>query len=203
MNGKTLSVNHGYPVRVVAPGIAGARSVKWLDRVTAQLEESKNFYQTHDYKILPPDATDQESASKYWGITPAIQEMPVNSAIAVPQSGETVRLSPKGTTEIKGYALPSGDGGPVAKVEVSVDDGETWVDAEIVDGPEGRSKWAWVLWKATVKLERGGRRRFLSRATDVVGQTQCAQPQWNLRGVCYNGYGESRDVTVMRDVAML
>lgn len=196
MNGEPLPVNNGFPVRVIVPGIAGARSVKWLDRITVQSEESKNFYQTHDYKVLPPDAVDKESASKYWGVTPAIQEMPVNSVIAVPQSGETTKLSPQGTTEIRGYALPSGDGGPVAKVEVSVDDGKTWADAEIVDGLEGRSRWAWVLWKATVKLEKGGGIRIFSRATDVAGQTQCAQPQWNLRGVCYNGYGESRDISV-------
>ncbi|KAA6406534.1 MAG: sulfite oxidase [Lasallia pustulata] len=196
MNGKTLPVNNGYPVRMVVPGIAGARSVKWLDRITVQLEESKNFYQTHDYKVLPPDAVDKESASKYWDVTPAVQEMPVNSVIAVPQSGKTATLSPNGTIEVRGYALPSGNGGPVAKVEVSVDDGKTWVGAEIVNGLEARSKWAWVLWKATVKLERGEERRIFSRATDVAGQTQCAQPQWNFRGVCYNGYGESRDITV-------
>lgn len=45
MNGKPLSPKHGAPVRVVTPGIAGARSVKWLDRVTVQLKESDNFYQ--------------------------------------------------------------------------------------------------------------------------------------------------------------
>ena len=196
MNGKALPVNNGFPVRIIVPGVAGARSVKWLDRITVQLEESKNFYQTRDYKVLPPDAVDKKSANKYWDITPAIQEMPVNSVIAVPKSGETAKLSPDGAIEIKGYALPSGNGGPVAQVEVSVDDGETWMDAEIVEGVDGRSKWAWVLWKAAVKLEKGGGRRIYSRATDVAGQTQCARPQWNLRGVCYNGYGESRDITV-------
>lgn len=45
MNGKPLSANHGAPVRVVTPGIAGARSVKWLDKVTVQMSESDNFYQ--------------------------------------------------------------------------------------------------------------------------------------------------------------
>lgn len=30
MNGETLPRDHGFPVRVIAPGIVGARSVKWL-----------------------------------------------------------------------------------------------------------------------------------------------------------------------------
>lgn len=36
MNGKALPVNRGAPVRVVVPGVAGARSMKWLDRIAAQ-----------------------------------------------------------------------------------------------------------------------------------------------------------------------
>jgi sulfite oxidase len=33
MNGETLPVDHGFPLRVVAPGIVGARNVKWLGKV--------------------------------------------------------------------------------------------------------------------------------------------------------------------------
>lgn len=35
MNGEPLSRDHGYPVRVIAPGIVGARSVKWLGQLNA------------------------------------------------------------------------------------------------------------------------------------------------------------------------
>ncbi|KAI9722937.1 MAG: hypothetical protein M1812_001386 [Candelaria pacifica] len=197
MNGNTLPRNHGFPVRVVAPGIAGARSVKWLDRITVQLGESKNFYQQHDYKVLPPEATNKEEANKYWHTVPAIQNMPVNSVIAIPQNGDLIHLSSEGTTQIKGYALPEGDQGPVVQVEVSADEGKTWTEADIEHTPEGCGKWCWVLWKAVVKLDRGSPRRILSRATDKGGNVQAANPQWNLRGVAYNGYGESRDLEVV------
>lgn len=39
MNGKPLPIDHGAPVREVAPGIAGARAVRWLDRIVVEDEE--------------------------------------------------------------------------------------------------------------------------------------------------------------------
>lgn len=106
MNNQPLPVNHGFPVRIIVPGVSGCRSVKWLDRITIQSEESKNLYQRYDYKRLPPEATDKETAKKFWDTTPALQDMPVNSVIAGPRCGETIKLSPSGTVEVKGYALP-------------------------------------------------------------------------------------------------
>ncbi|GAB7351034.1 hypothetical protein MBLNU459_g1518t1 [Dothideomycetes sp. NU459] len=187
MNGEQLTAEHGFPVRVVTPGIAGARAVKWLDEVTVQTVESSNFYQQHDYKILPPQAVDSESAEEFWDTTPALQTMPVNSVIAVPQSGATVSRLSDGTVEVKGYALPSGEGGPVVRVEVS-GDGETWTDAELIHH-EDDSKWSWKLWKATVHVEAGKGRSIFSKATDSAGKTQEKRSPWNLRGVGYNGAG--------------
>lgn len=54
MNGETLPIDHGYPVRVVAPGIVGARNVKWLGRIVASSEESSNHWQKLDYKGFSP-----------------------------------------------------------------------------------------------------------------------------------------------------
>lgn len=195
MNGKPLSFNHGYPVRVVVPGVAGARSVKWLDRITVQEGESSNHYQLYDYKILPPQATDAEVAKEFWHITPGLLDMPCNSIIADPQSEEVV-TSQNGQIQVRGYALPFGDQGPVTKVEVSTDEGQSWQDAVITDESKNKGKWSWVLWKATVRLEKGKKKRILSRAIDAGGNTQDPHPQWNLRGVSYNGYGESRNLTV-------
>lgn len=201
MNGKPLPVNHGYPVRVVAPAIAGARAVKWLDHITVQLEESSNFYQQRDYKILPPEATDSESAESFWAKVPALQEMPVNSVVGIPQTGETVKVGRDEMTAITGYALPSGEDGPITRVEVSTDDGKTWADAELFDESDDQvsSKWSWALWRCRVKLSPGEGRRILSRATDAKGNVQGPRSEWNLRGVAYNGYGEAKDLKVVQD----
>ncbi|KAL0377292.1 UNVERIFIED_CONTAM: Sulfite oxidase [Sesamum radiatum] len=39
MNGETLNRDHGYPLRVIVPGVIGARSVKWLDSINIIEEE--------------------------------------------------------------------------------------------------------------------------------------------------------------------
>lgn len=176
MNGKPLPIKHGFPVRMIVPGVSGCRSVKWVDEITVQSEESTNLYQRYDYKRLPPEATDKESAKQYWDTTPSLQDMPINSVIAEPQNGDTIRLPPSGKIEIKGYALPQGDQGPVVKVECSIDEGQTWELAEISNGNGLEAKWCWALWKATVGLPKGTQRRVLSRATDKGGNVQTGKP---------------------------
>ena len=56
MNGRPLTPVHGAPLRVVVPGYIGARSVKWVERITAQAEPSANYYQATAYHVLPATA---------------------------------------------------------------------------------------------------------------------------------------------------
>ncbi len=199
MNGRELSPKRGFPVRVITPGIAGARAVKWLDRITVQTADSPNYYQQLDYKVLPAEAVDSETAQRFWQTVPAIQDMPINSVIAVPASGSTVSLAPEGKLVARGYALPAGEDGPVTKVEVSGDGGRSWTEAELLSRDEdGFNKWSWMLWKAAVVVEPGIGRRVLSRATDRGGNLQPPCASWNLRGLVYNGYGEALNLTVVK-----
>ena len=135
----------------------------------------------------------QEQERSSTRFLPAGANMPINSVIGSPQNGDTIKLGADGMIEIRGYALPQGADGPVIKVEVSVDEGETWKEAELIGE---RGKWSWVLWRVHMKVKSGDKQRIFSRATDKVGNVQCANPEWNLRGVAYNGYGESRNLTV-------
>ena len=84
--------------------------------------ESTGCYADEDWKNLD------------WSKAPSIQEMPVTSAILLPQEGETL---PIGATSIEasGYAL-SGGGRAVIRVDVSVDGGKTWRAAELSHPPE-------------------------------------------------------------------
>ena len=49
---RTLSTDHGFPLRVVVPGVTGARSVKWLSRIITSKQESQAHWQQVD--PLPP-----------------------------------------------------------------------------------------------------------------------------------------------------
>ncbi|KAL5340629.1 Oxidoreductase, molybdopterin-binding domain-containing protein [Aspergillus crustosus] len=199
MNDAPLQPNHGYPVRVVLPGIAGARWVKWLDKITVQNEESTNFYQRRDYKVLPEEAVDRDAAEQFWDRTPAISDVSINSVVAIPGDNETVYRTNSGKVEVKGYAVPQGSNGPVTKVQVSGDGGQTWVDAELENSePVGdrAKKWCWVLWRAEVDVDSGTGKEMVSRAVDAGGNQQTEHSQWNLRGVGYSGYGRARNLTV-------
>jgi len=54
MNGKPLNRDHGYPLRVIVPGVIGARSVKWLETIIVSKVECQGFFQQRDYKMFPP-----------------------------------------------------------------------------------------------------------------------------------------------------
>ncbi|KAI5284312.1 hypothetical protein KEM54_001438 [Ascosphaera aggregata] len=198
MNGELLKPEYGYPVRVVVPGIAGARWVKWLDRITVQREQSPCFYQQHDYKVLPPEVSTWEESEPYWSNCPPFQEMPVNSIIGIPATGTSTTIDESGYITVQGIAIPSGDQGPIVRVEVTLDDRETWTDAHFCYPTEG-SKWSWINWTVKVSIsceKKGSRITILSRATDKGGNTQPRLSTWNIRGIGYNGYGEADDVLV-------
>ncbi|CAK7212352.1 hypothetical protein SCUCBS95973_001434 [Sporothrix curviconia] len=84
MNGEPLPRDHGYPLRAVVPGFVAARSVKWLSRIVVSDEESTSQWQRRDYKLFGPN----EGGAPNWDRYPAIQEMPITSAITGVWVGE-------------------------------------------------------------------------------------------------------------------
>ncbi|EXJ83090.1 sulfite oxidase [Capronia coronata CBS 617.96] len=197
MNGLPLPDRHGFPVRAIVPGVLGARSVKWLERITVADRESPCFYQQRDYKVLPQDAVDAATAAKYWAQCPAMLDMPINSCVAWPTSESTITLPASGEIEVYGYAVPHGHQGPVVRVQVSGDEGRTWTDAHLEYGGKDASKWTWVLWNARIKMERGQGKKIFAKASDAGGnQQEHERSPWNLRGVAYNGYEAAFNLTI-------
>ena len=179
MNGRPLSPEHGFPLRVVVGGYVGARSVKWLSEITLQTQPSDNYYQAVEYKLFPPHMT-AENADYSRG--EMLGEIPLNCVICTPQNGETPAQSP---VSVRGYAVAGGDLG-MERVEVSTDGGRSWTVASLSEeGGPG----TWRLWEATLDLAPGTH-EILARAFDSTGETQPASVDevWNFLGYANNAW---------------
>ena len=172
MNGVPLPPDHGFPLRTVVPGYIGARSVKWLGRITVADRPSPNHYVATAYKLVT-DRTDLA-----WQEAGPIYRYRLNSAICRPSAGAG------GPLRVEGYALPPGDGRTVAKVELSLDDGATWQPARITSD---NRPYCWVLWQADVAVTPQAR-SLLVRATDALGLSQPRTVPWNAKGYLQTGW---------------
>lgn len=183
MNGEPLPRVHGAPVRVVVPGYVGARSVKWVERITVQAEPPSNYFQATAYHFRLPEADPLH-------FTPGegfpLGAIAVNSAILRPAGGAVV---PAGGLTVEGYAL-AGDDRVIARVDVSADGGGTWVQADL---GEDLGPWSWRLWRTTIEVPRG-RHELVARAWDSAAGVQPEQPShlWNPKGYANNSWARIR-----------
>jgi sulfite oxidase len=174
MNGEPLPPVHGGPLRVVVPGYIGARSVKWLEQVEVRLAPWPGYFQHVAYRLLPEDATPGPGAGIPLGL------IALNADVLTPADGETVAAGP---VEVRGYAFAGGER-HVARVDVSVDGGATWSQAELL---EDLGPWAWRLWRSTPTVPPG-EQEILARAWDSSAATQPEDEAalWNPKGYVNN-----------------
>jgi DMSO/TMAO reductase YedYZ molybdopterin-dependent catalytic subunit len=148
MNGQPLPVAHGYPARLIIPGLYGyVSATKWLSEI---------------------ELTTWDGFDGYWIPRGWAKEAPIltQSRVDTPRGGATVAA---GAVPIAGVAWAPDRG--VDKVEVAIDGGE-WQEAQISD-PLNDSAWVqWVLpWSAPAG---SGEHEIKVRATDGSGEVQTA-----------------------------
>jgi DMSO/TMAO reductase YedYZ molybdopterin-dependent catalytic subunit len=167
MNGEPLSVDHGFPLRLVVPGWYGMASVKWLDQIIVIKDEFSGFFQGEQYVYSEEDGTPEGEP---------VRSIRVRSLILQASSRE------HGEVEISGIAW-SGEG-TVSKVELSWDGGSVWHEAELSksSSPFDVQRWRY-LWKPTESREF----RVVSRAADDAGRSQPESDLWNRGGYGNNG----------------
>lgn len=179
LNGAPLPVEHGFPLRAVVPGWIGARSVKWLGRITLLDEPSRNYFQSKAYRVQreadPRDPRDVSAGD-------ALSEAPLNTVIVSPMPDRDVKAGPQ---RVRGWAMGSG-GRSLTAIEVSPDGGGHWVVARITAGGEA---WTWVFWEVEVDLQPG-RHIIVARAIDSAGVTQppTVNETWNVKGYNNNAW---------------
>jgi len=200
MNGVSpLPRDHGFPLRVIVPGLVGARSVKWLDRIVVAKNEVEGMHQTGiAYKQLGPNQKVLKDVPKAHILSlPPIDHVPITSAVTSPEPGAIVM--PGEALMITGYAY-SGAGHAVIRVDVSIDGGETWTQAELTRPNEaqhirsGRA-WAWVQWQLsiTVPTSPSGKCSIVCKAVDdqYNQQPHDASAIWNIRGILNTSWGRA------------
>jgi DMSO/TMAO reductase YedYZ molybdopterin-dependent catalytic subunit len=158
MSGEPLPSALGGPVRAIVGGWYGMASVKWLTRITVTEVPGNGHWETTDYSYVVADPPGVPSRRPITEILPKAQ-------IATPVAGATV---PAGAgVPVRGFAW-AGEA-RVARVDVSDDDGATWVAARLLDEPEpGR----WTRWVLDWRPDRAGERSLLVRCEDDRGRTQ-------------------------------
>jgi DMSO/TMAO reductase YedYZ molybdopterin-dependent catalytic subunit len=178
MNGGPLPFVHGYPLRLVAPGWVGSASTKWLHTLTVLDAPFKGTYMDSSYRV-PKNAV--APGSKMPADAVSTEGWPIKSMITFPAPNATAKV---GTTiTVRGKAWVGE--GSVDRVEVSVDEGKTWRNAQLA---KSTGRYAWRTFTYEHKADAPGYVTFLARAWDDRGNAQPAQPHWNPLGYFWNAW---------------
>ena len=169
MNGEPLTAEHGFPLRLIVPGWYGMAAVKWVTRIDAIAGAFDGYYQTERYVMAHPERGETE--------TVPLTTMGVRSLITAP-ARDTVLA--RGPYRMRGMAW-SGQA-PISRVEVSVDGGVSWAEAELASRAE---PYAWRRWEYLWQAAPGAA-ALCSRAFDDAGRTQPVAPEWNALGYANN-----------------
>jgi DMSO/TMAO reductase YedYZ molybdopterin-dependent catalytic subunit len=148
MNGEPLPAEHGFPVRMVVPGLYGyVSATKWVTDL---------------------EVTRFADAKSYWTVRGWSPRGPIKTAsrIEVPRSGASV---PAGPVDVGGTAWAQHTG--ISAVQVQVDDGP-WQQATLAGDISIDS---WRQWSWHWPDARSGRHLLRVRATDAAGVTQPEQ----------------------------
>ncbi len=157
VNGAPLSAEHGFPVRVVAPGFFGTNSVKWLTRIYVSDRRPESLYTTRLYnREVPVGGTTERRP---------VRELDVHSVIVEPGEGDALA---SGARSVCGWGWSIHE---VARVEVSTDGGTTWADARL---EPRQARYAWQRFTLDWPVPAAGTYRLCCRATDCRGRGQPA-----------------------------
>ncbi len=180
VNGKPISLAHGGPLRTIVPGYTGVNSVKYVKTVAFAEAESDARIQQTRYRMYPFG----EKASPDH---PSVWAMEVKSWITSP-----LEAAKSGKVYITGVAF--GGINAVSGVEVSVDGGASWQNAEFIGPDLGRYAWRQFVLAADLAP---GSYKIASRATDSEGKSQPETNELNGAGYLHNGWmAHALDITV-------
>ena len=176
MNNADLPMLNGFPVRLVVPGYYGTYWVKHLSEITVIDTVFDNFWMKTAYRIPDTDNASIEPGTAPKSTVP-IGRFNVRSFITSVADGAKLKA---GETTLRGIAFDGGTG--IKTVDVSIDDGKTWMPAKLGDD---LGKYSFREWTLPVKLPAGAA-VLKARATSNGGKVQPATAGWNPAGYMRN-----------------
>jgi DMSO/TMAO reductase YedYZ molybdopterin-dependent catalytic subunit len=153
MNGEPLPAEHGYPVRLVVPGLYGyVSATKWVTEI---------------------ELTRWEDFDGYWVPRGWAKEGPIKTMARIdrPRSGRGIDPSADGNVDIAGVAWCVHRG--ISKVEIQIDEGE-WLECELAGVPSDDT---WRQWRYQWADATPGEHRVTARAYDGDGDPQPVGPK--------------------------
>ncbi len=145
MNGETLPQEHGFPVRMLVPGIYGMKHCKWLTRIQVVNQDYQGYWQQRGWSDPAPIR-----------MTARIDDPLIGSSVPVNQ-----------VTFIGGVAFSGNKG--ISEVDVSLDGGGSWQRA-LLEHPD--SGLTWVRWQYAWHPSARGSHTLIVRAVDLEGNVQ-------------------------------
>ncbi|MGH2495332.1 MAG: molybdopterin-dependent oxidoreductase [Ktedonobacteraceae bacterium] len=145
MNGVTLPQGHGFPARMLVPGIYGMKHCKWLNRIEVINYNFQGYWQQRGWDDAAP--------------------VRMTARIDTPLDGSNVSINR--TTYIAGVAFSGNKG--ISEVDVSLDSGQTWHPA-VLKRPA--SDLTWVVWEYAWKPTINANVIITARAIDLEGNVQ-------------------------------
>jgi DMSO/TMAO reductase YedYZ molybdopterin-dependent catalytic subunit len=161
MNGGPIPRIHGFPLRLIVPGLYGEKNPKWLTKIELLTANDPRLKKTHGCGFYKEQG---------WGPNFVV---PTTSRIDAPEVTDgrfTQEIRVGQSAELRGIAF-GGDRG-IQKVELSFDQEKSWQETTIV---EPGTKISWSLWSYQWRPSAPGEHVIAVRATDGTGTPQISE----------------------------
>lgn len=176
MNGKPIPHWNGAPLRLVVPGWVATYWMKQISRIDCLKAPSTSFWMAGAYRLpVGKFPSDDRFVTQANDKTVAVTEMVVNSLITNIADGQLIAHTTP--FEVKGVAWDSGSG--IERVELSIDDGQTWQVASLA---KPLSRYSFHCYSATIALPQKGSTALRVRAFSNSGQAQVDKLIFNNAG---------------------
>ncbi len=144
MNGVPLPSEHGYPARLLVPGIYGMKHVKWITKIEVVNTDYQGYWQNRGWSDPAP--------------------IRMTSRIDTPNGLQPLKAGMP--TYIAGLAFSGNKG--ISEVDLSLDAGKTWQPTKL---KKPFSDLTWVLWEMPWQ-PKAGSYTLVVRAIDKEGNVQ-------------------------------